>query len=208
MNTTPEFGENKYDKSDIGKIKYYEGRNLNPIKIFIFSLTVFVSLLFGFIKDSMNITAYYGLEKCDSLQFIALGGVTFTMILIQLYSINLVLKEQKIKKKYKFHYKHEIEFTLGKTICLVFFGFLIGFLANILGLGGGFVIFPMLVFIGVSPLVSSACTMYLIFVSKIVAAIFAVLGEYFLPSYTFLTTVLVCLSVIFFVKVIDTVIKK
>ena len=130
------------------------------------------------------------------------------MALIEAHSVMLVLREQKIKKKHKFQFEHEIEFTYTKTMCLISFGFLIGFLANILGLGGGFVIFPMLVFIGVSPLVSSACTMFLIFVSKIVAAIFAFMGEYFLPTYAFLTTALVCLSVIFFVKVMDTVIKK
>lgn len=167
-----------------------------------------VSLLFGFIKDSLNISSYSGLDKCNNLQFIALGGVTIIMIFIEVYSVLLVRQEENLKIKHKFQYDHEVKFTLGKITCLIVFGFLIGFLANILGLGGGFVIFPMLVFINVSPLVSSACTMFLIFVSKIVAAIFAFMGEYFLPTYAFLTTALVCLSVIFFVKVMDSVIKK
>lgn len=156
----------------------------------------------------MNVSPYNGLPRCNTIQFIALGLVTLVMILIQIYSIKLVLFEQKVKEAHNFNYEHEIKFNFGKTLCLTFFGFIIGFLANILGLGGGFVIFPMLVYIEVSPLVASACTMFLIFVSKIVAAIFAFLGQYFLPSYTFLTVALVLLSVIFFIKMIDEVLKK
>lgn len=194
--------------SEIQRIKHYESRNFNPTKVTIFVLTVLVSLCFGFVKDSMNISAYQGLPRCNPIQFVALALVTLVMAIIQIYSIKLVLYEQKIKEAYKFSLPHEIKFGFGNTLCLTFFGFVIGFLANILGLGGGFVIFPMLVSIGVSPLVSSACTMFLIFVSKIVAAIFALLGEYFLPTYTFLTVALVLSSVIFFIKIIDGVLKK
>jgi uncharacterized membrane protein YfcA len=169
---------------------------------------VITSLLFGFIKDSLNVNIEEGLDKCHDLQFLALGIVAAVTICIQIISGMLVVKEQNIKKRHGFQASHEIEFTIGKTLFLVFCGFLIGIMANILGLGGGFVIFPMLVAIGVSPLVSSACTMYLILLSKIVAAIFAFLSVYFLPGYTFLTVVLVCLSILFFVKVMDEIIKK
>lgn len=195
-------------ETDIDKIKYYEGRNWNPVKIFIFAMTVIISLLFGFVKDSMHVSSYSGMPRCYPIQYIALGLVTLVMILVQFYSFRLVTFEQKVKEAHGFSYPHEIKFTIGKTLCLTFFGFIIGFFANILGLGGGFVIFPMLVFIKVSPLVASACTMFLIFVSKIVAATFAILGEYFLPGFTILTVVLVLLSVMFFIKIIDTLLKK
>lgn len=194
--------------SNIDKIKYYEGRNFHPIKTSLFALTVITSLLFGYIKDSLNVNIEEGLDKCHNIQFVALGIVALVTICIQIVSGILVVKEQNLKKAHGFQAKHEVEFTIGKTIFLIFCGFLIGLMANILGLGGGFVIFPMLISIGVSPLVSSACTMYLIFLSKIVAAIFAFLSVYFLPGYSFLTVALVCLSILFFVKVMDEIIKK
>ena len=134
--------------------------------------------------------------------------VSLIIILIQIISIRVVLYEQKIKLKYQYHYSHEMKFTKKLTLLLIVFGFIVGFLANILGLGGGFVMFPMFVLIGVSPLVSSACTMFLILLSKIVASIFAFLSGYLLYDYTFITVILVMLSVIFFVKVMDKLIKK
>jgi len=210
LQNTPEIINNEVEFVDtqFGRLKYYEARNFNPLKVFIFVLTVLVSLLFGFVKDSMNISPYSGLDKCHTVQYVAVVSVSVVMILIQIYCIQLVIREQNIKQENNYHYDHEVVFNLKNTLGLTFCGFIIGFLANILGLGGGFVIFPMLVFIGVSPLVASACTMFLIFVSKIVAAIFAFMGEYLLPGYTFLTVALVCLSVIFFIKVMDEVLKR
>lgn len=198
----------EYEDTPIGRIKYYEARNFNPTKILIFAFTVIASLLFGFVKDSINVSPYDGLEKCHTVQYIAIVAVSVVMILIQINSVQIVIREQRIKKAHGYHYDHEIEYNLKNTLVLTFSGFIIGFCANILGLGGGFVIFPLLVVFGASPLVASACTMFLIFVSKIVAAIFALMGNYFLPGYTFLTVLLVCLCVIFFVKVMDAILKR
>lgn len=210
MSTNPETepGRPPVEQTQIKRIEYYEGRNFHPLKTSLFVLTILISLLFGFIKDSSNVTIYEGLEKCHPVQFAGLGLAALVTVFIQVVSMAIVIKEQKVKREQGFQAAHEVEFTVAKTVFLVFCGFLIGLMANILGLGGGFVIFPMLISIGVSPLVSSACTMYLILLSKIVAAIFSFLTVYFLPGYSFLTVALVCLSIIFFIKVMDEIIKK
>lgn len=192
----------------ISKINYYEERNIHPIKTTLFIITAVLTTLYGLLKGSSTTKSIANLDKCDPIQIVILVILTISVGLIQIYSVIIVMKEQKLKLKYNCHEEHEIKYTLKKCLMLVSVSFIIGILANILGVGGGFVIFPLIILFGGSPLVSAACTMFLIFLSKMVATFFAFISGYVIYSYTIFFTVMVMLSVIFFIIVMNNVLKK
>ena len=200
--------ERKISVSKLNHIKYYEASNFNPKKIAMFASTVALIILYSFLKGNSSMKSIIGLSTCHWGQFLMLGILILIMIVIQIISIKIVINEQNTKIEHNYMSPHEMKFTKGKIILMILFGPMVGFLANILGLGGGFVIFPFFVLLGVSPLVSSACTMYLILLSKIVAAILAFSSGYLLYDYSALQNIGVMISVICFVFLTDFIIRK
>jgi uncharacterized membrane protein YfcA len=148
------------------------------------------------------------LTKCHPLQKWIILTTIILIILIQTISIKLVLKEQALKLKHNLQHPHEILLTPKTISFLIAFAIVIGLLANLLGLGGGFVIFPMFVYIGVSPLVASATTIYMIFLSKIVAALLALFSPYLKGDYTVVMVVSVGVAVLLFSALADFILKK
>lgn len=200
--------ERKISMTKLNYIKYYEGSNFNPKKIAIFAVTVLIIILYSFLKGNSSLKSIIGLSTCHWGQWVMLGVVILLMAAIQILSIKIVLNEQRTKQEHNYLADHEMVFTKGKIMIMILFGLIVGFLANILGLGGGFVIFPFFVLLGVSPLVSSACTMYLILLSKTVAAILAFSSGFLLYDYSALVTISVMISVICFVYLTDFIIRK
>lgn len=190
------------------QIRYYEGRNFNPKKIGIFVITILITILYSLLKGTTSIDSIAGIDTCQWEQIPIFLILVIFIILIQIYSIMIVKREEYIKVKYSLHHDHEIKFTNKKITFLITFALFVGFLANLLGMGGGFVIFPMLIMIGVSPLVASASTIYIIFLAKIVAALLAVFSEYLLLDYTLVQGLFVVISVVIFSKLSDFIIKK
>jgi uncharacterized membrane protein YfcA len=204
---TPVF-EETIPKEEIEALVYYEGKNFHPVKTPIFLITILLTIVYFLLKGSSSVPSIIGLSKCHWGQYVILAVTVIGIIIIQIYSIKIVLKEQHIKQTYKLHLKHEVLFTPGKIAFLIGFATIVGFLANLLGLGGGFVIFPMFVSIGVSPLVASATTIFMIFLSKIVAALLAVFSKYLKGDYTLVAVLFVVISVIIFSIISDAILKR
>lgn len=196
------------EKEQVQLLQKYEGRNFHPKKTSIFVVTILITIVYSLLKGSSSLESIINLEICQKEQLILFGCLLFFIILIQIYSIRIVKNEQRLKIKYNLHRDHEIKFTNKNIIFLVLFALGIGFLANLLGMGGGFVIFPMLVLIKVSPVVASATTIYMIFLSKLVAALLVFFGDYLKIGYTFAECVLVSLSTIVFFKISNIIMKK
>jgi uncharacterized membrane protein YfcA len=197
-----------FEFEEAKRIRHYEGRNFNPKKIGIFMFTIVMTILYSLIKGTTSIDSIAGLDVCQWEQVPIFFILVIIIILIQIYSIRVVKREEYIKVKYNLHYDHEIKFTNKKIAFLITFALLVGFLANLLGMGGGFVIFPMLIMIGVSPLVASATTIYIIFLAKIVAALLATFSEYLLLDYTLVEGFFVVILVVVFSKLADFLIRK
>jgi uncharacterized membrane protein YfcA len=194
--------------NEVKNIKFYEGKNFNPKKISIFSLTIVLTIFYSLMKGTTSIDSIFHIGVCDWEQLLIFFILIICIIVIQIISIRIVKREQFLKLKYNLHKDHEVKFTNGKIAFLIVFALTVGFLANLLGMGGGFVIFPMLIMIGVSPLVASATTIYIIFLAKIVAALLASFSQYLLADYTFTECFLVVIAVIFFSKISDFLLKK
>ena len=189
-------------------LKKYEGKNYHPIKTTLFILTIVITVIYSLLQGTSSIKSLIDLERCSWEQIPLFFVVLIAIIIINLYSIKVVKREQYLKIKYNWQFKHEVNFTNKKIVFLSLFGLIVGMLANLLGLGGGFVIFPMLVMIGVSPLVASATTIYMIFISKFVAAFLAMFSQFIIVDYTLTSVCLVCISIIVFSKLSDYILKK
>ena len=204
----PDSPEEEVLDEELNNIKKYEGSNVNPKKLAMFLLTVLVTTLHALVKGSRSFKELLGIQRCQISEYVFLGSLTLAILIIQIISVRIVYREQTLKVRHGYHFSHEILFSGGKIVVLVLFSFVIGFLANILGLGGGFVIFPMLILVGTSPLVASATTMFLILLSKLVAASLALSSGNIKFDYTFFTVFLVIISVIIFSKLTDFILKK
>lgn len=202
------FPSNHEDAEEVSKLKYYEGRNFHPIKTPIFLATILVTVVYFLLKGSSSLPSIAGLPKCHWGQNLILGVTIVGILILQIISIRIVLKEQDLKLKYNLHEEHEVLFSTQKIVFLVAFAIIVGFLANLLGLGGGFVIFPMFVSIGVSPLVASATTIFMIFLSKTVAALLAGFSPFLKMDYTGMMVACVAVSVVVFSAVADAILKR
>lgn len=190
------------------KIKYYEQRNYHPLKTPIYFVTLVVVLLYAFIKGSSTVDSIIGLNKCHYVQFIILGVVFLIILLIQILSMWIVYKEQKVKIENNDLLPHEIKFTSKKIIIMVFFGFGIGFIANILGLGGALFFLPVLSKMGVSPIVASSSIMFLIFLSKIAALVLAFVSGYANFDYILIIAFFISFSVVGSLLFLDYFMKR
>ena len=199
---------NSEELIEVDNIKKYEGRNFHPVKTPIFILTILLTIIYFLLKGSSSIPSILGLPKCHWSQNLILVITVLLIVAIQMFSIKIVMREQVLKLKHNFHQKHEVLFSNTKITFLVAFAIIVGFLANLLGLGGGFVIFPMFVSIGVSPLVASATTIFMIFLSKIVAALLAMFSQYLKGDYTIAAVICVGISVIIFSVIADAILKR
>ena len=191
------------------KILFYETKNNHPIKTSIFVLNIISLFLFAVIKDSIDISTKEGISKCNEIQYISLTIAVVITIIIQIISIMMVLKEQRIKKNnHVFNDKSDIDFNIGKIFCIICFSFICGVFINLLGLEGTFLIGPIFACAGVDIDVAFASSIFLVFFSKILASILGFMKNYFLPGYTFLSAAISFFSILFFIKVIGRSIEK
>lgn len=193
---------------ELERLKYYESRNYHPVKTPLFIGTILLTIIYFLFKGSKSLPSVIGLQKCHWAQKWILIITVIGVIIIQFLSVRLVLLEQNLKIKHGLQLPHEVLLTPKIIALLIAFATVVGLLANLLGLGGGFVIFPMFVSIGVSPLVASATTIFMILLSKIVAAILALFSPFLKGDYTVMMVVSVGLSVLLFSFLADFIIKK
>lgn len=70
----------------------------------------------------------------------------------------------------------DIIFNKSNITILVVLGFMGGLLAGALGLGGGVIFNPVLLTMGLPPQVSGACSLYMVFFSKIASCLVYILN--------------------------------
>lgn len=196
------------EKEAVDRLKHYESRNFHPLKTPIFVATIAFTIIYFLFRGSESLPSVLGLPKCHWVQNVVLGITLVGILAIQFFSVRIVKQEQAMKLKHNLHQPHEVFFTNEKILFLISFATVIGFLTNLLGIGGGFVIFPMLTSMGISPLVASASTLFMIFLSKVVAVLLAVLSPNLKIDYTVLTVISVCSSVILFAYLADVIMQR
>jgi len=129
---------------------------------------------------SSSMDSIVGIKKCDP----AYWGVQFAFVLIcvasAVFAVRMAQNEQRLKMQYGGVNigKSDIVYTDKKRLTqLLVLGFVGGWVAGALGLGGGCVYNPALLALGIPPKVSSATGLYLVTFSKIASVLIYFLND-------------------------------
>ena len=152
-----------------------------------------------------------GIERCSPLFWIIQLIFLIICAVFTWIAVILAQKHQAIKLKH-----HEINVCVSdiryndrKRLCqLLGLGFVGGWVAGALGLGGGSIYNPALLAMGVPPIVSSASGLYLVTFSKIAACLVYFLNEELDIPYSFWISFWACVGVILGIIMTNSYMKK
>jgi len=119
-----------------------------------------------------------GIEKCSANYWgLQVSFLVFCFLMLVL-TVKLLKNRQELKIKYGNVNLVESDIILNKKnlVILILLGFMGGLLAGALGLGGGVIFNPVLLTMGLPPQVSGACSLYMVFFSKIASCLVYILN--------------------------------
>ena len=141
-----------------------------------FVLLTIISITFSIMSKNTSIS---GIKSC-TLEYFSLfiGYILLLFLLILLISYYL-LQKTKICEKGGYNFDEgDIHWDYHKCAVMCFYGTITGIIAGLLGLGGGNIIGPLLLRLGVRPEVSTISSSFSIFISSgIAAALFFISGD-------------------------------
>lgn len=160
-------------------IKAIEGSNFYWKKIGVILLIVFATLVIIVLRGGKGMKSVIGSENCAvSDIFITLGYIIIVLILFVLAYL-IIRKEATLKTVSKWNF-HKDELKLTDKFIFSGFGitFLVGFLAVNIGIGGGLLLTPFLLGLGMLPQVISFTGMYMTILKCVVSVtIFIISGD-------------------------------
>lgn len=139
-------------------------------------IVIFIAALF---KGGHGVQSIVGITTC-SPAFWVLFALPFPIIitLMILFAAYLFYQTQKKKKVNYQHAKGDIEWNLLNLFLFPFYFALAGFFASLLGIGSGMLKAPVLVELGLEPVVAAATSTYMIlFTASITVAQYTFLGR-------------------------------
>ena len=133
---------------------------------------------------SSSTKSIIGIESCSSSYWVIYASFIVICILATILAIWMALREQRLKIQYGNIniVKSDLIFNKKSITALVCLGFFGGLISGALGLGGGVIFNPVLLTLGLPPLVSSASGLYLVTFSKIATSVvYIVYGQLDIP---------------------------
>ena len=106
-------------------------------------------------------------SKCSSAYWILMFAFLIIVLFYDYYIINHIETEFSYRKIINFPYdERDIIWTKPTIIKLAFIGLVAGFVAGVIGIGGGVVLGPILLDLGIHPLVGSVTTNMLVLITS------------------------------------------
>jgi len=106
-------------------------------------------------------------SKCSSVYWVLMFAFLIIVLFYDYYIINHIETEYSYRKIINFPYdERDIVWTKPTIIKLAFIGLLAGFIAGVIGIGGGVVLGPILLDLGIHPLVGSVTTNMLVLITS------------------------------------------
>jgi uncharacterized membrane protein YfcA len=141
--------------------KQWEKQGIN---ILILALQILMNLFMG----SRSVKSIVGIKNCSSAYWTLYCVFLLVCVKVTLFAVYRARQEQMLKIKYGRinMVESDIIFDNRTIMIVVSLGFFAGMLAGALGLGGGSIYNPILLSLGVPPLVSAASSLYLVQFSK------------------------------------------
>ena len=106
-------------------------------------------------------------SKCSSVYWVLMFAFLIIVLFYDYYIINHIETEYSYRKIINFPYdERDIVWTKPTIIKLAFIGLLAGFIAGVIGIGGGVVLGPILLDLGIHPIVGSVTTNMLVLITS------------------------------------------
>ena len=106
-------------------------------------------------------------SKCSSLYWILVILFIIIVLLFDYFVIIHIEKEYSYRRTINFPYdSKDINWTRETIIKLCFIGFIAGFIAGTIGIGGGVVLGPILLDLGIHPIVGTVTTNFLVLITS------------------------------------------
>jgi len=141
-------------------------------------------ILMNLLLENGSSPSIIGIKHCSFEHWLIQATFIAICFCIAILAVKMNRREQKLKMKYDVNIsKNEIKFKGKELAQLTSIGFVGGFVAGALGLGGGSIYNPALLTMGVHPKVSSATGMYLVLFSTINTCLFNYLNGFLNPNY-------------------------
>mmetsp|Transcript_29970 Transcript_29970/g.71972 ORF Transcript_29970/g.71972 Transcript_29970/m.71972 type:complete len:572 (+) Transcript_29970:150-1865(+) len=178
----PAVGDNDGDEAEIEatceKLLLKDSRQLPSEKVFALIILWFGLIALTFLKGGKGVDSVIGIT-CASPWYGVLIGTQFLWTLGFACLFGWRLTKQTAEKKrvnYPFH-PQDVLWDFEKTRFYAFFTFIAGVVAGLIGIGGGMVLGPLMLVMGIHPRVSSATTATMIVLtSSSVAVLFVTAG--------------------------------
>lgn len=129
-------------------------------------IVTITALLVTFMRGSKKFDSIIGMEKCGIMDWTLVGALVLVMFCLTALGVNVNKREQALKRKCRRGMvASDIQFEGRQLFILCFFAFIGGWVSGALGLGGGSIFNPLMISLGVPPLVSTSTGMYMIMFS-------------------------------------------
>lgn len=196
-NKTEEVQEDEIvmDDEKIAKRTFFlerDARQYPTEKLVCFAVLWVGLTLLTFFKGGKGVNSIVGID-CTSPWYGVLVGIQFlwTFGFAGYFALKL-MRETTEKKAVGFPYHaHDVLWDFEKTRFYAFFTFVAGIVAGLIGIGGGMVLGPLMLVMGINPRVSTATTATMIVLTSSSVAILYVTSGLVPPSY-FITFFLTC----------------
>ena len=117
--------------------------------------------LVNLLRGTPNFASIANISTCEAKSWSILGAFIVVCIAITFYNIRQIMKELALKEKFGELHESEMWMKPKNLPFMIIMSFMSGFIGQIFGLGGAFIYSPMLLTIGVNPLVSASTCLYM-----------------------------------------------
>lgn len=149
------------------------------------------------------------MQKCSEMDLLVLTTFVFFMFLLSFGGLMINKKEQALKMRVgRGLVPSDIRYNGSQLVYLVVFSLLGGWVSGALGLGGGTIFNPMMITLGVPPLVATSTAVYMIIYSSAASTViylsYGALDAYFAMWISFWCSIGIVVSV----NIVEVIIKR
>lgn len=196
--------------SDRLKSQEKEDNNIFPVrKIFLIALSYATFLVFILINLSKFGKNHFGLDKCKFNYWIVYALFSFILLCICYISSKNLLYQHKLRIDIGYNFiESDLNWNSSLIFKIIVISFLIGILSGAVGLGGGALLSPFFLELGINPIVATHTSNFLVVFTSSSTIIQFYLLDMIVLDYAVIVWVLPILSAIVGVLSINYIIKK
>ena len=155
----------------IARIYENEKKTISCVPALYFTTLAVITINFSFLKGSSTSGSILGIESCSSEYFGLIVGYIILMIIMILISSFYLVKKTEICEQGNYQFDEgDVRWDSKKCFVIIVFGISAGTIVGLLGMGGGNIIGPLLLGLGIRPEIATISSSFSIFLSSGTAA--------------------------------------